>query len=96
MIYKYNSLTMSVEYKNIQINGERVVFVRDLRLNPNPEKFTKDDALNLATCPNLLKAAERAYADSYEDKFCERCGKVSVEYMPLIKTYRVSGKCPQK
>jgi len=90
---------MSTEYDrfdDIQIDGKRVVFVRDIQINPDPEEFGHDDALCLVTCPGILDATERAELDTYEDKYCRICGSTSVKYIPIINTYQISGKCPNK
>ncbi len=87
---------MGKKFDNLFIYEEKVVFVRDILLNPKPESFSKDDALCLITCPNLLEAAFAARNNSYEDIYCKRCGKTSVEWIPGIKIFQVSGKCPNK
>lgn len=85
-----------MNFKEFKIDDKPVTFLRNLGSNPNPEIFTDDDALCLATCPNLLEAMKKAEENPNTEIPCQKCRIVSVKLNRYSTTFEITGKCPKK
>jgi len=67
--------------------------IREIRYYvPN---LSADEQLAIQTCPGYNKALDRAIADTYREKPCRDCHRLTVSVEGAIARVDIRGKCPK-